>query len=306
MTFLDESRINCRHLTPAVLGSLSHARCSICSSGATYRNEDHRKWLHIEANGSGYSVADLLNTRNFVPYVAPSGERVPILPLVIALYHDADPGLLVGQRSQFDLVDFLSDFNFSTAEYDTYFDDDPAAPGNQVLISQFPQLSYTRLSALASQPGWPAHGRGPTSARQAVLVPPRTVVAPPAVNTGFDAEQFVAAALESAQWAVYNVSRQQLGYDFLAKRGTRTRYVEVKSSLGACTASLIAREWHQALFHRASYVLAVIENFTPLGANSVYWVPDPASSCVATQNRSVSYAIPRASWLGAAVDLSTI
>ena len=304
-TFLDESRIDCRHLAPATAGSLLRARCSMCPSGATYRNEDHRKWLHIDPNGNGYSVTDLLNTRNFEPYVVPSGHRIPALPLAVALYHDGDPSLLVGQRPRFDIDDFRNDFNFAMNEFNSYFDDDLNAPANQALLARFPHVTYTRASA-ATPAALPPPSRPGRPTPAPVLVPPGTVVTPPAANTGFDAEQFVSKALDGARWTVYNVTRQQLGYDFLVKRGTSTRYIEVKSSLGRCTPSLTSREWHQAQVHGASYVLAVIENFAPLSVNTIYWVPDPASSCVATQSQTVNYAIPRSSWVGATVDLSTI
>jgi hypothetical protein len=246
----------------------------------------------------------LLNTRNFEPDVAPNGHRIPVLPLIAALYHDGDPGLLIGQRPRLDINDFRNDFNFSLAEFNSYFDDDPTATANRALTTQFPSVTYTRASSLAPSPRPARPQQRPVPAP--ALLPPGTIVTPPAVNTGFDAEQYVSAALEAAQWTVHNVSRQQLGYDFLVKRRTSTRYIEVKSSLGACTPSLTSREWRQAQVHGASYVLAVIENFSPLGVNTVYWVPDPAGACVATQSQTISYAIARLSWLGATVDLSII
>jgi len=49
--FLDQSRLDCRHLQPVTAGTLAKARCSLCTSGAGYRNESHRKWLHIDPGG---------------------------------------------------------------------------------------------------------------------------------------------------------------------------------------------------------------------------------------------------------------
>ncbi len=59
-------------------------------------------------------------------------------------------------------------------------------------------------------------------------------------------------ALGEAGWTVHNVSRQQLGYDLYAQRGTQVRYIDVKSSLGYCTPSMTSREWQQAQFHRVT------------------------------------------------------
>jgi hypothetical protein len=123
-----------------------------------------------------------------------------------------------------------------------------------------------------------------------------TVVTPPAVNSGWGAQQYAKSALEAAGWTVHDVSRQQLGYDLLAKRGTRTIYVEVKSSLSLCTPSLTSREWFQAQHHHTSYVLAIVENFKESGPNTVYWVLNPANTCTATQSTSVSYGISRSVW----------
>lgn len=129
---------------------------------------------------------------------------------------------------------------------------------------------------------------------------------PPSTNSGWEAEQYVASALQVAGWTVHVVSRQQLGYDIFAQRGTTKRYVEVKSSLGLCTPSLTAREWQQASHHTGCYVLAVVENFNPVGQNTVYWVPDPARRCQAAAQTSVSHVIPRSSWSGAAVSVDNI
>lgn len=305
LSFLNESRIKCRHLVPARRGSLSGARCNLCLSGASYRNEDHRKWLRIDPGGGGYAVTDLLTHENFSPYIAPSGLRIPVLPLIVALYHDGEPSLFVGQRPQLDVDDFRNDFNFSLQEFNEYFDDNPTASGNEALISRFPALtSYRRATSVASRRAATPRHRPPAAIRLPTLS--GTVVTPPATNSGFDAEQFVAEALRTIRWTVYHVSRQQLGYDLLAKKGSITRYVEVKSSLGLCSPSLTSREWRQADAHGANYVLAIIENFNALGQNTVYWVPDPVGTCVHTQTQTVNYSIPRSSWVSSAVAIASI
>lgn len=286
---------------------LSKGRCSLQPAGATYRNEDHRKWLQIDVAGNGYAVLDLLNQSNFLPYVAPNNLRIPILPLIAALYHDSDPGLLVGQRPQVDVDDFRSDFNFSLQEFNAYFDDDPASQWNATLLKKFNSVSYGAATGRAITPA--SHPRRPSPSRTtSQQVGPRlgTSVAPPAVNTGFDAEQFAYDALTTNGWMAHHVARQQLGYDLLATKAGHTRYIEVKSSLGLCTPSLTSREWQQASAHGTSYVLAVIENFNPAKANTIYWVPDPATSCTAKQSQTINFAISRSSWANAAVAIASI
>jgi hypothetical protein len=223
--FLNQDRLQCRYLQPVVTGTLAGASCQLCGTGARYRNEDHRKWLRIDAGGAGYAVVDLMNVGNFLPYVAPAPNRIPILPLIVALYYDALSGLITASRKQLDVAEFASDFNFSTAEVNSYFDQNPASPHNQRLATQFPQLTYHPLVA-----GTPAAIKRPTlrpPSPAAAAAAPRqpvlggTPVPPPGVNTGWEAEQYVATALRNAGWKVYDVSRQRLGYDLLAQ-GERT------------------------------------------------------------------------------------
>lgn len=133
-----------------------------------------------------------------------------------------------------------------------------------------------------------------------------TPTPPPNTNNGWDAEQYVAAALTAAGWTVHGVSRQQLGYDLFAQRGTQRRYVEVKSSLGLCSPSLTAREWQQASYHANSYVLAIVENFNPTAQNVIHWVRDPANRCTANPQTTISHGIARGSWAAAAVPLANI
>ena len=311
-TFLNQSRVDCRHLNPAGRRHLAGASCRLCPTGARYRNEDHRKWLRIDPGGSGYAVVDLMNIANFTPYVAPLGTRIPLLPLIISLYHDAIPGLVTASRRLADVPDFASDFNFSTGELNAYFDDSATNPHNRRLLHQFPRITYTTIGA-AARPRLPR--RAPTLVRR-----PRTAIAPtipepvltgtqvppPAVNTGWGAEQYVAAALRTAGWTIHDVSRQRLGYDLYAQRGRATRYIDVKSSLSLCSPTFTSREWQQARTHRQSYILAIIENFNPTGENIVFWVPDPYDSCTTREATAVQYSISRTSWRTAAATINEI
>lgn len=312
LAFLNQSRVHCRHLVSANPGSLRDATCALAAAGPRYRGEDHRKWLKIHPGGEGFAAVDLLMTANFSPSLAPAGHRIPVLPLVVALYHDGEPALSVGARvAGFDLADFAADFNFSPTELDAYFDQDPANPYNAALLGGAWGLAYTPFTPAATMPaarrgGPPTVGprgrlgpRGQRPIPMPVLAP--MVVAPPVTTAWWDAEQLVFDHLTRAGWTVYHVSRQQLGYDLIAEYGTRTIFVEVKSSSGYCTPTLTSREWQQANTLADRYVLAVVENFDPAGTNGIYWVPDPAANCVANARTTTAYAIPRASWTQATV-----
>jgi hypothetical protein len=254
-------------------------------------------------------VVDAFNVSNFSPYVTPGGHRLPVLPTAVALYHEADPSLRLGGRKAIDLDDLKNDFNFDTREFHSYFDDSPTHPLNADLLRRFRSLEYRRvpLAAAARLPKMPVTL---TSRRKRLIVRSPTLTGtpapPPAANTGWDAERFVFSLLQQNGWMVHDVSRQQLGYDLLAKRGQRTIYVEVKSSVGFCTPAFTSREWQQAEIHGTSYVLGVLENFNPLGMNTVYWIPDPAHSCLQRQSLSVTHSIPRSSWSAATVPVGQL
>lgn len=307
-TFLDQSRVDCRYLRPARRGTLARATCRLCATAARYRNEDHKKWLRIDPGGAGYAVVDLMNISNFTPYVTPGNGRIPILPLIVALYYDALPGLITATRTRVDIPDFVADFNFSDLELGTYFDLDRSNRFNAELLQAFPGTRYTVPAATVAAPRLPASDRQRTRAtrvqsatglRRPTLT--GTPVPPPAVNTGWECEQYVAAALRNIGWTVYDVSRQHLGYDLLAQRGRETRYLDVKSSLGLCTPTLTTREWQQAKTHGLAYVLAIVENFNPKEQATVYWVVDPTNNCVAREATQITRAIARSSWTAATV-----
>lgn len=313
-TFLDQSRIYCRYLQFQNSSILSGSSCSLCPTGAKYRNEDHRKWLRIDPGGNGYAVVDLNNHRNFTPYVAPNGQRIPLLPLIIALYHDADPGLITGNRQQVDTRDFLSDFNFSPEEAAHYFDDSQANDFNWAILQRFPDIQFTEIGdqlQIERERITSAGALRATRDRRTQQLPRRPTltgaqVPPPGINTGWDAEQYVKRALEDNGWTVYDVSRQKLGYDLVIKMGRTTKYVEVKSSINYCTPTLTSREYQQAQNQRASYILAIIENFNPIEENTIFFIPDPVNACLLTENQVIQYSISRSTWSAASVPINEI
>jgi hypothetical protein len=315
-TFLDQSRSNCRHLIPGPGGGLAGGTCELCRTNARYRNEDHRKWLRIDPGGSGYAVVDLMNISNFIPYIVPDEQKIPIIPLIGALYFDALPGLSISGRHEVDIAHFANDFHFNREELREYFDDNHQNMHNQTILNSFPQITYSRFSALIT-PTPPAIlpprarprlggrvQRLPGAIPTPVLTGTPTV--PPGINTGWDAEAFVAETLRSAGWTVHDVSRQRVGYDLLAQRGRETRYIDAKSSINYCSPGLTSREWQQARTHGANYILAIIENFDPLGQNVIYWVPNPHGRCTATELTSIQYTISRSSWTAATVPMADV
>lgn len=316
-TFLDQNRADCKYLQTVSPGSLSGAKCSLCTSGATYRSESQRKWLRIDPSGNGYATTDLQMIANFLPYLAPGGVRIPVFPLIVALYYDADPGLVIGNRPTVSLAEFAADFNLSEQEVSAYFDTSTGSQLNARLINSVAWASSNEASLVgagtANAGPSPALTGSTTGAKAQPTPKPvpapnlhGTPTPPPNTNNGWDAEQYVAAAMTAAGWATYPVARQQLGYDIFAERGIQKRFVEVKSSLGPCSPSLTAREWQQAKHHATTYILAIVENFNPTGQNVVYWVRDPANQCSATPQTTISHGIARSSWTAAAIPLAQI
>ena len=309
-TFLDEHREDCRHL----VGNLEGGQCELCPTGALYRGESHRKWLRIDPGGNGFAAVDLMNISNFAPYVAPGGARIPVVPLIYALYHDGDPGLAVGSRSTVAVEDFCLDFNMSEPEFDAYFDQSPTNPLNARFLLEFPALKYSPSSRAVSgsAPGTPPTGPKTRLGSRAAAAPmptpvlTGTIAPPPRTHNGWDAEQYAFSALQDAGWEVHDVSRQKVGYDLLAKKGRRTIYVEVKSSVGYCSPDFTSREWQQAIAHGEDYVVAIIESFNPGGSNMIYWVSNPARNCIQTEIRTVSHCVPRSSWMAVARRLADL
>lgn len=312
ITFLEQERISCKYLQPAELGTLADGRCGLCSSGGRYRSEAHRKWLRIDPGGNGYAVTDMQLISNFSPYVAPRGQRLPIFPLMYALYFDASIGTSLGDRERLTFLDFLTDFNFSKEEANAYFECSTSAAGNaavlEVLDVDIASFFSVKNNMDSCEITTSSRGGKAGLVKESLPQIPEwgTVTAPPQENSGWGAEKFVEKALYENGWAVSLVSRQQLGYDILAKKKGRTIHVEVKSSLGSCSPSLTSREWERANYYKERYILAVVENYNEINQNTIYWIPDPSSNCFASSYTTLSYTIPRSSWINFTCPLSEI
>ncbi len=292
--FLQSSRLTCKYLRPAEEGVLAGATCSLASTTAKYRNEDHLKWIRKDPNTDGYSFVDASIIANFLPYIAPNGQKTPLLPLVVGLYYDS---FFLSDRMEIELMDFASDFNFSLNEMNSYFDDSTINPFTARLLKTFPKISYSPLSDMEElKPPVVKKAKSKSKEPKKSLPLPTIATKPPNINTGWEAEQFVANALRENGWVVYDVSRQRRGYDLVAQKEDEIRYIDVKSSLSFCNPTLTGREWQQATAHAERYLLAVIENFNPQGQNLIHWIVNPAKTCSANECTSVEYRITRSSW----------
>jgi hypothetical protein len=210
-----------------------------------------------------------------------------------------------------DTDDFAIDFNFSLDELRAYFDDSTANVHNAALLAAFPRFAFRSFNVLTTHATPSSIMSSPAPAQRNLPLPPfpmplGTPVLPPQVNTGWDAEQYVAAVLQANGWTTHDVSRQRVGYDLWIQRGRDTRYVDVKSSLGYCTPTLTAREWQQARVHASRYILAIVENFSPGGSNLIHWMPNPTAVPTAREATVQQFSIPRTAWLAGTVGLEDI
>ena len=282
--FRNAPRLACPHLDPLAPISLKGATCAL-KPGALYRNEDHPKAIRLDPLDGTVTIYNPADVNFYGPIVSPGGKRIPIGPLIVALYHNL---AVAGSRTEVDVSDFLTDFNFTDIEFNSYFDLSQRPHEHIALATEFPgQLSWNPTISAPSVVGAGAAALGaiPTPAVPGVrrrTRPPLptgasvTTVAPPAGSNWWDAEQAVRQAMLMDGWAVTPVGHLGLGYDHIAKKGGITRYVEVKSSAGSCVPSLTENEYSEACRLRRDYVLAVVENFDPTAPASIRWVQDPA------------------------------
>jgi hypothetical protein len=302
--FLAQPRIDCPHLRPQVAGQLADARCGL-HLAASYRREDGPKGLRRDPIDESLAIVDPKRIDHWSTILAPAGSRVPILPLIVALYHDS---AISGGRRELDIVDFRRDFGFTPTEFRTYFESDPASPLNRALAGRFPQLQLTwtlepgpALGALHPVPD--AHGQRGRRGRRELLDPdglPALAAStqPPVGTHWWSAEQAVESYLRDSGWEVINRTRQHVGFDLEIGRPRQSRrfYVEVKSSSGPCNPTLTRSEFEAARRYGRNYILAIAENFAPDRDVSILWVENPASLGL-TRRMVEQYPVPRSVWL---------
>lgn len=305
--FLTQSRLNCPHLRTNEENSLRGARCGL-NLGPSYRNEDGPKAFREDPVSREYSIVDPSNIVHWRPVLTLNGSRIPILPIIVALYHDSE---VAGGRASIDTVSFMRDFGFSNEEYDAYFDDDMRNPINQALIEEFSDLNLAWMQNPPEQtqaelhqatiPMQPVEVVTPNNAEP--LNPEGLVALPerneaPAVSEWWSAEQAVKQYLKNSGWRIIDRSGQRVGFDIEISKAAHVRpyYIEVKSSTGNCSPTLTKNEYLAAERHGARYVLAIVENYSSTERVRIRWVPNPAG--LGLTARSVEeYPIPRSKWL---------
>jgi hypothetical protein len=297
-TFLAAPRLACPHLRPAIPGTLAGAKCAL-SLEPSYRREDGPKAIRKDPVDNGFAVVSPAKIDHWREIIA-SGGRLPVVPVIATLYHDAD---LASGRTDLEPIDFVRDFSFSSEEYHAYFDDDPGHPVHLALRAAFPGLAWNRVPGVFGQPpsplvpGTPAPTppTGPLDPDTLPVVAPRT--GPPAGGHWWSAEQGVQKYLRDSGWNVIDRTSQAVGFDLeIWRTGDAHRYLEVKSSAGQCAPVLTSNEYAAAVRHGPRYVLAVVENFDPAGDIAILWVSNPAALPVKARDVK-QYPIPRAIWL---------
>lgn len=287
-------------------GALAQAQCAL-NMGPRYRGEDHAKILKKDASSGEYWIYNPADVDFYSPIVLPdTGSKIPIAPLIIALYYD---GKLAAGRTAVDVSDFLSDFDFSPAEFATYFDADPSSAAHQQLLAANPSISWNQGAVVTATPGSSAGSLPPVptpmpasskaAATSNVSTTSVTTSAPPATGHWWSAEQAVRTVLEADGWQVIDVTRLGIGYDFKATKAGVLRLVEVKSAVGRCAPTLTQREYREAKQARTLYVLAIVENFDPLKPVTIRWVQDPARLQMTVRN-TTAFFLPRSVWQGPA------
>lgn len=267
-------RLACPHMAVDPEGRYT---CSLV--GAAYRGDEHSIWLRI-VPGGGYQVVDLDNPSVYTEYLAPSGQRIPIFPLLAALYGfaavDAYP-----PRPTVGIPDFAQDFRFTLQQVEALFECDPDIPMNAEIlaVAQGQMLSGEVLPAIEeeedAQPLMPVLG--------SVM----------AMNTGVGAEIAVAEELVNHEWfVVYRGNQRGYGYDIEASRQGQTLRVEVKSSVGFTVPELTEAEWQAAQTYGDDYVLAVVD-FYGSDEQSIWYLRNPAANAIPAVRTMTMYRLTR-------------
>jgi hypothetical protein len=305
--FVAASRKVCPHLRPVGAKTLIKSSCNMLSNSPTYRGEDNPKIFRKDPVSGEYTVHDPQDVAFYSGIMRPAnGSKIPIAALIVAIYYDS---ILSAGRSHVDVPDFLADFGFSPAEASAYFDDDPASAAHKDLALVALGVAWTRLSVspaiaatAAMLPGMSPLAIPKTRIGQKFKALPHpssvgitTSPPPPAASGWWNAQQAVRTTLESAKWLVVDVSGLRVGYDFKIIKAGQVKMVEVKSSVGICTASLTDLEYKQAVAGRSDFILAIVENYDPALPAVIQWVEDPARLQM-TQSQIIQYTLPRSVW----------
>jgi uncharacterized protein DUF3883 len=269
-------RLTCPHMSEDPEG---RPFCAI--QGTNYRGEEHSIWLRMTAGA--YQKVNLDHPAVTQGYLNPSKRKIPIFPMIAALYCEAAPDTYPA-RAVVGIPDFAADFYFTLDQVEELFDCDPTSAENARLLS--------RIDAAASMP--PASSPGAATA-SAPPIPPSPLPLPsPAsqINTGVAAELTVAQELAKVGWDVGYRGNQPVGYDLEARRGKEILRVEVKSSVSFTQPELTASEWEAAQRYGEEYVLAVVD-FIGSERQAIWYVRNPAGATMPQQRTQMTYRLPR-------------
>lgn len=258
-------------------------RCGITKTN--YRGEAHAIWLNVDDDG--YQVLSPISGNSYQDYLFPSGQRIPLYPLLAVLYSLTFAGFYP-KRSVVGLVDFAEDFGFSISEVNELFDCEPTSSANAILLSTqvgtgIGAVDFTPAAEVQLDYSLPEY-------RGDVLL-----------NSGLQAELAVAHELIDGGWLVEYVGNQRgLGFDLKATRENDILRIEVKSSTGYVTPSLTESEWQSAQNFGADFVLALVDRVGS-GGQAISYVRDPAGMIDPSVRNTAIYTLPRR-WLD---DVST-
>jgi hypothetical protein len=275
-------RLSCPHMSE---DTEARHLCSI--TGTNYRGEEHSIWLRM--TGGGYQVVDLNLTTVTRDYLNPSGQRIPVFPLIAVLYCMSASDVLP-KRDTAGIPDFATDFNFTLEQVQTLFDCELDSHFNADLLTRLGAPILRRASATPAPPA----GTTPQSMNPEDRPPEPLpqVGLPVEINTGIAAELAVAEELMKIGWQVKYRGNQPVGYDLEARKGAVTLRLEVKSSIGFTQPELTSSEWAAAQRYGDEYILAVVD-FVRSEARSIWYVRNPAAATTPIERTEVVYRLPR-------------
>lgn len=255
----DGLRLACPHV---LADNEGRQKCGI--QGTVYRGEEHSIWLRMMPNG--YQVADLDEEAVYTPYLFARGQKIPIFPLIGAMYSFAPPEAYP-ERVVVGIPDFAEDFKFARDQVATLFDCEPANPYNAVFLGFIADRASARDDAVISNLA--GADRIPNTVPDSA--------SPFQTNPGTGAEIAVAHDLQRHGWRVgYRGNQRGFGYDLEAVREGATLRIEVKSSIGFCTPELLDSEWQAAQQYGEEFTLAIVD-FVGSEQQTISYIRDPAS-----------------------------
>lgn len=261
--------------------------CSIEST--TYRGEEHSIWLRKTADG--WQKVDLDDPAVYGEYLSPSGEHVPVFPLIAVLYCDA-PAHAYPERDIIGIPDFANDFSFSVAQVRSIFNCDPNHRDNAAVLRVIENQHIVSSSMpAAGTPTHPKPSTDATAARQPLPLP--ELSGPMLANSGLGAELAVADDLARHGWKVsYRGSQTGIGYDLEASQEDAQLCVEVKSSVGFTTPELSDSEWTAAQENGDRFVLAIVD-FYGSQQQAIWYVRHPVAVTAPTERTTTVYRLGR-------------